>query len=320
MIKRIGIALDIDGVLLRGSQMLPTAQAALNLLIQHRIPFVFVTNGGGSIEEAKANDLSKKFHMKILSDQIIMAHTPYRYLAKDYSDADILVIGHDNCINIMHNYGFRRVIIPMNILAGYPTAYPRIKHTKQTQAVHKYDIQAAFVVHDPTDWTVDMQILSDILIEPSSSSRLTIASTNIGQKIPLYACNADLVYTTEHHLPRYTQGAFVEAFRHLFEKFTKTSLHVTQYGKPYPSQYALAEKLIQAESTRLGHGEVQIFYGIGDNLLSDIRGANNAGDNWRSVLVRTGIFQGKDNDDIDKADIVLDNVLEAIQHIIRTNT
>jgi HAD superfamily hydrolase (TIGR01456 family) len=318
--RRIGIALDIDGVLLRGVKVLPYARDALDLLLYHRIPFVFVTNGGGKTETAKAHELSTKFNINFSSDQIIMAHTPYRGLQKHHANADVLVIGHDNCINIMKNYGFKRIITPMNILATYPTAYPGIKHTNHHQALSRdYNIKAAFVVHDPTDWTIDMQILSDILIEPSSSSRAAVEAS-LNQKIPVYACNADLVYTTEHHLPRYTQGAFVEAFRHLFEKFTKTSLQVTHFGKPFPSQYSLAEQMIQAESDRLNQGTVEAYYGIGDNPVSDIRGANNAGYKWSSVLVRTGIFQGKDNDVEDPADVVVDNVLEAVEHIIRSNT
>ena len=40
---------------------------------------------------------------------------------------------------------------------------------------------------------------------------------------------------------------------------------------------------------------------IGDNPKSDIRGANGFGGIWKSVLVRSGIFQGKENDEEDPA-------------------
>ena len=33
---------------------------------------------------------------------------------------------------------------------------------------------------------------------------------------------------------------------------------------------------------------------IGDNPDSDIDGANRRGDSWVSILVRTGVFNGKD--------------------------
>ena len=39
---------------------------------------------------------------------------------------------------------------------------------------------------------------------------------------------------------------------------------------------------------------------IGDNPETDIRGANDAGDHWTSVLVRTGVFQVRANGDDSK--------------------
>ena len=66
------------------------------------------------------------------------------------------------------------------------------------------------------------------------------------------------------------------------------------------------------------------FYGVGDNPLSDIRGANNAdrpGSRWRSVLVRTGVWgaigaegERASNDETDPASLVCNDVV----HVIRT--
>ena len=58
------------------------------------------------------------------------------------------------------------------------------------------------------------------------------------------------------------------------------------------------------------------FYGIGDNPKSDIRGANKCGNHWTSILVRTGVFTGMGNDDDDPADVVVEDVLDAIKYII----
>lgn len=58
------------------------------------------------------------------------------------------------------------------------------------------------------------------------------------------------------------------------------------------------------------------MYGIGDNPLSDIQGANNAGDEWTSVLVRTGIYDGS-KDPEHKPDVTVDGVYEAIKHIYK---
>ena len=58
------------------------------------------------------------------------------------------------------------------------------------------------------------------------------------------------------------------------------------------------------------------IYAIGDNPRSDVRGANNAGDQWTSILVRTGCFQGENNDPDDPADIVVQDVREAMESIL----
>ncbi|RHY79096.1 hypothetical protein DYB31_006511, partial [Aphanomyces astaci] len=58
------------------------------------------------------------------------------------------------------------------------------------------------------------------------------------------------------------------------------------------------------------------FYGIGDNPYSDIQGANNAGDRWTSVLVRTGIFTDVDNHQQHPADVVVDGVDDAVEWIL----
>lgn len=40
----IGFVFDIDGVLLRGKKPIPSARAALDLLNDHSIPYIFLTN------------------------------------------------------------------------------------------------------------------------------------------------------------------------------------------------------------------------------------------------------------------------------------
>jgi ribonucleotide monophosphatase NagD (HAD superfamily) len=78
----------------------------------------------------------------------------------------------------------------------------------------------------------------------------------------------------------------------------------------------LYRNLLENEANLLGKTPITHYYGVGDNPKSDIRGANAAGDNWTSVLVRTGVFNGEINDEIDPADIVVGDVLDAINFII----
>ena len=54
------------------------------------------------------------------------------------------------------------------------------------------------------------------------------------------------------------------------------------------------------------------IYMVGDNPASDIIGGNMYG--WNTCLVRTGVFQGGDNDEQNPANFgVFKNVLEAVQ-------
>jgi ribonucleotide monophosphatase NagD (HAD superfamily) len=55
------------------------------------------------------------------------------------------------------------------------------------------------------------------------------------------------------------------------------------------------------------------FYMIGDNPPVDIKGANDSG--WQSILVRTGVFQGQENDLENPAKYVVESVKEAVELI-----
>jgi len=56
----VGVALDIDGVLLRGGHVLEGAVEAVRRLQKQHVPLVFMTNGGGVTEAVKARELSHK--------------------------------------------------------------------------------------------------------------------------------------------------------------------------------------------------------------------------------------------------------------------
>ena len=108
-------------------------------------------------------------------------------------------------------------------------------------------------------------------------------------------------------------GAFVHAFKSLFEHYSDTPLDIEFCGKPYPIQYQYAEEVFRKTALAKGIPPPTKCFGIGDNPKSDIRGANRAGPHWRSILVRTGVFRGGENDEQDPADFVAQDILEAVQ-------
>ena len=239
MIKKIGIAIDIDGVLMKGSTVLPRAADAIKLLASNNIPYVFITNGGGMLEETKCKTLKTKLGINsITSDQILLAHTPFKDLAKEYENSRVLILGRDEVLNVAKAYGFKKITSCKQLHYHYPDIFPLRKADPYPCPHHGQSIEAAFLFHDPHDWALDMQVLTDVLIGQytmkinNDNDKNNDNNTN-AQILPLYASNADLIYTTEYSLPRFTQGAFAEAFRCIFEQYTGSQLFINYCGKPF---------------------------------------------------------------------------------------
>lgn len=76
-------------------------------------------------------------------------------------------------------------------------------------------------------------------------------------------------------------------------------------GKPSKTTY---------DYCTLALGPCERYYGVGDNQLSDIAGANAAGHRWRSVLVKTGLYTGAAPPHVRPHYLVAD-VLEAVETI-----
>jgi len=55
---------------------------------------------------------------------------------------------------------------------------------------------------------------------------------------------------------------------------------------------------------------------VGDNPVTDIQGANRAGNHWISILTRTGMHTNVDNDLTHPADVVVDDALAGLTWIV----
>jgi phosphoglycolate phosphatase-like HAD superfamily hydrolase len=83
-----------------------------------------------------------------------------------------------------------------------------------------------------------------------------------------------------------------------------------------PSNTSAGQPCVQQLQQQVCAQAADVFsniFAVGDNPAADIRGANNAGHPWVSVLVRTGVFQGEGNSEVDPAHIVVTDVLAAVQ-------
>ncbi|KAJ2782136.1 hypothetical protein H4R18_002459 [Coemansia javaensis] len=322
------VALDIDGVLVRGAQTLDEGRRALRMLSDGssalgRIPFVLLTNGGGVSEAAKAADLSRRLGVPISPRQVVLAHSPMQALAARYAARHVLVVGGAGrrCAEIARAYGFGNVSTPDDVVAWRPAAWPFMAPPPAPPARPRDyaadPFHAVLVFHDSFDFGRDLQIVTDVLRARGGVAGGAPASR---QSVPLYMSNADLIFANDFAQPRLGQGAFHVCLRAMWAALTAGApLEYTCFGKPFRVQYDFAERLLDrlaldaAPAAAPARLRARRIYAIGDNPAADIAGANGAG--WTSLLVRTGVFSGA-NDPTHPAAAVFDHVADAVEWII----
>ncbi|KAK4124821.1 HAD-superfamily hydrolase [Parathielavia appendiculata] len=351
-------AFDIDGVLLHVAKPIPGAPEVLKFLDDNNIPFILLTNGGGKHETERVKDLGDKLGVQLSTDNFVQSHTPFRELLEgpdNLRDKTVLVTGSDyeKCRAIFHEYGFKNVITPADIYSADPTIFPfqspksyttpsqplprplynetahPISTTTTASTFHSHlKVDAIFVLNDPRDWALDIQVITDLLLSHAGYAG-TYSPLNNNPSVPnfgwqrdgqppLYFSNADLFWSAGYHLPRFGQGAFQAALAGIWRRITggRAELERVCIGKPYGETYRFAERLlgkhrreVLREIIRMGHhqagkeeedlgpgpvGPLRTVYMVGDNPESDIAGANRhiseGGTEWVSVLVRTGVW------------------------------
>ncbi|XP_010043654.2 uncharacterized protein YKR070W-like isoform X1 [Eucalyptus grandis] len=340
-----GIAFDIDGVVLLGHAPIGGSPRALRRLYDDsgklKIPFVFLTNGGGFSESKRAQDLGQLLGVNILPSQVIQGHTPFKQLVNRFENKLVVAVGKGEPAAVMSEYGYKNVLSideytsyfdAIDPLAPYKrwTTKPDIDQNstsnemaKRKIAVQTQRVQAAFVVSDSVDWSRDIQVLCDIL----RTGGLPVEET--GKQPHLFFANDDLEYQATFPAERLGMGAFRIALEAIYNRIHPIPLAYTSYGKPNPFVYGNAETMLRnlmpsllsnldvENTTNSGILRFKTLYMIGDNPKIDIRGARQAGDPWFSILTRTGVFKGKDNHSEFLADLVVDTVEDAVDFILR---
>ncbi|KAK0104950.1 hypothetical protein ONS95_005211 [Cadophora gregata] len=327
--KNMAFAFDIDGVLVHGDRLIPEGQRVLEILngdneLGIKIPHIFLTNGSGKPEAARCAQLSKILHNPVSTEQFIQSHTPMSALAEYYET--VLVVGGENyqCRDVAQQYGFKNIIVPNDIYASQSTIAPLREHftaeqraTSTPRDFSKVSINAILVFSDSRDYATDLQIIMDLL-QSDNGVLGTRSKDPARQSIPIYFSQGDLLCPTEHPIPRMSQGTFRIALEAIYLSITGHELERVVYGKPELATYKYADEILTSWMATI-HSEEKLpknIYMIGDNPQSDIIGGNMYG--WNTCLVRTGVFQGGENDEKNPANFgVFDNVLEAVKSAIR---
>lgn len=258
----------------------------------------------------------------------------------------------------MNRYGFKKVVTPADIIAAEPSIFPfhRLEELQNgTKALPKplyggpggnvtqcssLKIDAMFVLDDPRDWSVDIQIMMDLLLScqgylgthspRNGDCNITNCGWQEDGQPQLYFSNGDLVWAAKYHLPRFGQGAFQAALAGVWHRYTGGhELRRKVIGKPVTDTYQYAERVLaehRHETLRkLGYhdaGALTSVYMVGDNPESDIAGANGHvsenGTDWWSILVQTGVWNEQRDGygaltGVKEPTVIVENVKKGVQ-------
>jgi len=329
VVPSYAFAFDIDGVLLRGGEVIPAAKEAMRWLNGEnpdgiKVPYIFVTNGGGKTEQERCLDLSKQLEVPVSPGQFICGHTPMREMAEKYST--VLVVGGEGekCRHVAEGYGFKDVVTPGDIMKWKAAVTPFRKLTEdeyknsRERNFYQINIDAIFVFADSRHWGDDTQIIMDLLM--SKHGRMGTVSETFEEGPPIYFSHNDVVWSTNYDLNRLGMGALRVMIEALYKDRTGKALGSAEsFGKPQVGTFRYATRVLeQWRKDIFGEdGPPQTVYFVGDTPESDIRGTNtfdeHVDEEWYSILVKTGVWQeGTTPAHTPKA--IVDNVLDAVKH------
>ena len=259
-VPSFGLMFDIDGVIVRGRTILPSAPDAFQLLYdskaaQWRIPSIFVTNAGNTLRQQKADQLSNWLNVPVTEDQVVMSHSPLKMFS-EYHDKQVLVVGQGPVETIAQSLGFRKVITMDTLRHMFPSL-DCVDHKRRRAAPCSFNeffprVEAVVMFGEPIRWETSLQLLVDVLMTNGhpSSSPTAIPSPHL----PILACNMDLQWMAEAVLPRFGHGAFLLCLENLYKKVTGRDLvYSALIGKPSEITYRHGEHVLQGQvSIRTG--------------------------------------------------------------------
>ncbi|KAJ5327577.1 HAD-superfamily hydrolase subfamily IIA CECR5 [Penicillium brevicompactum] len=303
------LAFDIDGVLMKGGQPIPEAVDAMKYINGEnpygvKVPYIFLTNGGGKTEKERCLDLSRQLDLDVDPGQFICGHTPMREMAERYGT--VLVVGGEGekCRVVAEGYGFKDVITPGDIIktrhdtTPFRTLTDEEHDNSRLLDLDNTRIEAIFVFADSRDWAGDQQIILDCLM--TKDGWLNTRSEIFTEGPPVFFSHTDVVWSTSHDYSRLGMGALRASLEAVYFAITGKDLNTIAFGKPQIGTYQFATRLLQQwrkESCDIDRSPSTVYF-IGDTPESDIRGTNEFNEttenDWYSILVKTGVYQDGD--------------------------
>ncbi|POS83759.1 HAD-superfamily hydrolase [Erysiphe pulchra] len=325
-------AFDIDGVLIRGGRPIPEAIEAMKVLNGEneygiKVPYIFLTNGGGKTESERCIDLSRQLDIEVSPSQFICGHTPMREMVEKYNT--VLIVGGEGekCRDVAEGYGFQDVVTPGDIIKYNEATTPFRRLTNEERAssrkrdFSKTKIEAIFVFADSRDWASDIQIILDLAM--SKDGYIGTLSEEFNEGPPIYFSHNDIVWSAAHAHVRLGMGALRKMVEMLFTDLTQgKELETIAFGKPQIGTFQFATRLLQQwrkEEYRINRPPETVYF-VGDTPESDIKGTNDynekAKNEWYSILVNTGVYQ-PGTEPAFKPRVNVSTVLDAVNYGIR---
>lgn len=248
-------AFDIDGVLVRGPETIPQAPEAIRYLngenpYNIKVPYIFVTNGGGKAESVRAEDLTKRLECEVNCDQVVQGHTPMKDLSSKFKN--VLVVGGvgEVCRKIAIDYGYENVYTPLDIINWDPSVTPYYTLTEEDKEhciknvdFSEISFDAILVFADSRNWAADEQIILELLM--SKNGVMGTISDNFEDGPPIYFAHSDFVWSTNYKLVRYGMGALQVSIAALFREHTGKEMKVIRFGKPQRGTWKFADKVLK---------------------------------------------------------------------------
>lgn len=101
-----GFLIDMDGVIYRGSELIPGADRFINELVARDIPFLFVTNNSQRTRRDIATRLNR-MGIRVAEHHIFTcAMATARFLANQKPDGTAYVIGEGGLLQALHQHGY----------------------------------------------------------------------------------------------------------------------------------------------------------------------------------------------------------------------
>ena len=234
--RRAAIAFDIDGVFKYGREWAEAGLSSLRKASEAKIPYVFVTNGGGGLTEKVYGAHLKE---KVLAagggssgdielpsaERMILSYTPWEtQLVPGLVDKRVLLVGDpaDKVRDVAATYGLKHAVHYSDYARAHPSINPfalaRESGTSHTAVANTTVVKAAaqpaskdnaeepfaaiLVMCDPYEWYEALQISIDVLCSPTP---LSLEFDPNAAPLPIHFSNPDFLSKFEHPFPRFAQ-------------------------------------------------------------------------------------------------------------------